>query len=65
MKHESQIYKIIENQFENYDQRVIDELVSHKALSNEELHQLRGRSRGCRDLLRILRSNLGYDPAQL
>lgn len=56
------IEEIIGNQYERDMRKLLDR---DSAMTNEELHNLRGRALSTSDILRSLRNNLGYDHENL
>jgi hypothetical protein len=61
-----EIFGKIENALDEYESRATDVLVSpREEVSNEKLHENRGRVMAIRDFRKIIRSRLAYDPSQL
>ena len=60
------VYRSIEEVVGNQYERDVHKLLDRDPeMSNEELHNLRGRAHSTRDILRTLRNNLGYDHESL
>lgn len=63
----SDIYRVLEEVFATYEQRATDALINPRAenVTDAHLHLDRGRCQAARDLRRIVRSHLAYDPDAL
>lgn len=59
---EREIYEKVEDVISSYGTRRIEELLSHKELTQEKLFELRGRAQACKEIAGALRNILGYDP---
>jgi len=61
------VYRSIEEIFRSYNERKMKALLAHSkvAQTEESLHQLLGRAQAGDELLRIVRSTLGYDYSNL
>lgn len=60
------IFRQIEETCKTQNERDMGKLLGREAdMTNEELHNFRGRVMAVNDLRRTLRANLGYDPDNL
>jgi len=61
-----EVYRTLETQLDSYEERALDELVSPRTVASEaEVHTKRGKVQAVRDLRRIVRNSLAYDPDTL
>lgn len=65
MRQEREIFEKLEEILAGYGGRQIEMIVSHKDLSPEQLFELRGKAKACKELAGSLRNTLGYDPESL
>ena len=65
MSTEREIYQRIEGAFSEYEKRQIDVLLNSKDLEAHELLASRGKGQGAREVLRMIRSALGYDHSNI
>ena len=61
-----EIYRQLEEMFNTYEGRSIDQLISpRESVSNDQLNFNRGKVQAIRDFRKIVRSALAYDPSNI
>ncbi len=60
-----EIYEKIEETISSYGNRRVEDMLSRKAYTTEQLHELRGRAQACKEIAGAIRNALGYTVEEL